>query len=175
MKKVILCLLLLSLISCSTSRIYHAEFNPVGRLGKENKNIITLNNPDEVAIYIKSSPEGFTLKENELQIEDGYDHTIIGEININKTTYSPESKRRMLLWGIPTFGYGALFMMRKPKEAKDRTIEALQAKAFEKGANAVIYCVINVSNDVTNGELTKAHIDGYGYGWAVVVNEKYLK
>jgi hypothetical protein len=154
MKKLFIILLLFSLQACSPLNL-RTEFNPVGRMDAFQNKPKAVNSYQDILVYLKSAPEGFTLKENELKIEEGFDHIILGEIKVF-------IKRP----------YDAITEI---INAKYKTIEELKQAAFEKGANAIIYCVTNISNDPSEAEFKRAVALGFGSGWAVIVQEKFLR
>jgi hypothetical protein len=77
------CVIALFLIGCF-------QFSPVSvnteftRVGAARSRPPAVDSHQKVRIFCKSSPRGFTLRENELQVEEGYRHVILGEL---KTRY----------------------------------------------------------------------------------------
>ncbi|MGM0568984.1 MAG: hypothetical protein ACQESB_07215, partial [Elusimicrobiota bacterium] len=110
--------------------------------------------------------DGFTLRENELQVSEGYDHEILGEIKIYHKKYSPG----VLSWifSIPTFGVSILAMQNRMFGSYDRNllINDLKKKSFEKGGNAVIYALTNVTGD---GKFKMNTTAPLARGWSVKV------
>jgi hypothetical protein len=135
------------------------EFNPVGRLNApQNETNKLVQKYEDIAVYLKSAPEGFTLKENELQVKDGYNHKVLGEVKVLLANPPEDSD-----W------------ISDYKKAKQYSKNELQKEAFERGANAIIYCVITTSDEPTQKEIDLALAIGFATGWAVIVEDKYLK
>ncbi len=156
MKKIILLLGFISLFmlqACTSAFQTMTEFNPVGRLDQSTIKGNIVSSVDDIAVYMKSSPEGFAVESELLHVEDGYAHKILGEIIIND--HKPSNLTRY-------------------ENAKQRTLQQLKQAAYDQGANAIIYCIVNVSNEPTWSEVIRARSIGLGTGWAVVVDEKYL-
>ena len=105
----------------------------------------------DVKVYYGTSPPGFTLRENELAVESGYSHQILGTI---KVLYED---------GSCYAGHGT----------KADLIRYLQESAFANGGNAVIYARSGLPDvQPKEGELCVPYGDeDFGGGWAVVLRE----
>ncbi len=152
MKKIIVILSLFLVSGCALK--LRSEFNPVGKYDSVLANKPIVSSHSEISIYLKSAPDGFTLKENELQVEEGYNHKVLGEVNIVHKS------------GFSDVGISHL---------KSQVVDKFKQSAYETGANAVIYCVVNVSEKSNRFETKRACTIGFGSGWAVIAEEKHLK
>lgn len=124
-------------------------FEPVGRLGAASDARPLVDTPDDVDVYMRSAPDGFTLAENEVSVEEGFRHEVRGLIRVG--------------YGGGSCNYGSL--------GQKDLIKEIQNKAHGVGANAVIY----LNSEWTEGtagyqRCTPGDPDPtYASGWAVVV------
>lgn len=107
-------------------------------------------NADQVEVFVKTAPEGFTLEKNELSVVEGYDHKILGVVKaVSKGGYCDISEVGM----------------------KD-VVKVLQEETAAHGGNAVIYVESKLSDPSTEGERCSRENYGgdryFGAGWAVV-------
>jgi len=106
--------------------------------------------PDQVEVFVKTAPEGFTLEKNELSVVEGYDHKILGVVKaVSKGGYCDISEVGM----------------------KD-VVKVLQQETAAHGGNAVIYVESKLSDPSTQSERCSPDSYGgdkyFGAGWAVI-------
>jgi len=107
---------------------------------------------ENVKVFYKSSPPGFTLKTNELTVEPGFSHQILGELRVTvqsgKECYAGTVNQAHVL-------------------------SVLQRKAHEVGGNAVIYAHSSISQAGMPQECGDARsANDFGGGWAVIVGSQ---
>jgi hypothetical protein len=142
-------LLLVVLTGCAAQ--LKSRFVPAGEYvsGQQTNASPSVGSPKEIKVFY-GPVEGFTLNEDELMVEKGFNHRILGYIKI-------------------VYDKG---MCDSGKADKNTVIQALQQSAFSHGANAVLYAHSNLTEnpdfwDVCNYMNKK---EGYGHGWAVIVS-----
>lgn len=135
---------------CSSISVRGA-FTPVGVYGQSQDATRSLDSVEDVKVYYKSAPDGFTLTNNEVEVEDGYGHTILGDI---KVIYES---------GFCDQGH----------IDQATIIRIMQETAHEKGANAVIFANSKLSQNPTRSRVCGVAKQGgtFGWGWAVRLNE----
>ena len=136
----------LGLTACNLSVIMRGTFEPVGEIGALPSGGEPLE-PEEVRVFAATAPDGFTLRDNELEVEEGYGHRVLG---IVRAIY----RRGNCLHGGPT-------------SSRD-VYSVLQEAAAAEGADAVIYATSRIPPDATPTDICQADGD-YGQGWAVLL------
>ena len=142
--------------ACVSTIELNAEYTPVGAQGTAHREQPTVASPHEVRVYYKSSPPGFTLGENELEVEPGFDHRILGELKVR--------------------GDGTVNDCGGEGSPGQKDVFAkLQAVAHAVGANAVIYAYSEVAQTGRFMDCRNAlERNEFGGGWAVVVSAEHL-
>jgi hypothetical protein len=104
---------------------------------------------EPVKVYYGTAPAGFTLRDNELKVEDGFAHRILGTVRV--------------VWDAGNCDHGGF--------SKKDVVEAMRRTAKERGGNAVIYASSHISDEprYVCGEVWGK--DDYGGGWVVVLAE----
>jgi hypothetical protein len=102
---------------------------------------------EPVKVYYGTAPAGFTLRDNELKVEDGFAHRILGTVRV--------------VWDKGNCDQGSF--------SKKDVVEAMRRTARERGGNAVIYASSHISDEprYVCGEIWGK--DDYGGGWVVVL------
>ncbi len=161
MKKVLLGIVCsMFLASCIPPLALKARFDRVGLVTGNEKNTATTP-PEDIKVYYGNSPEGFSLKENELKVEPGFSHRILGPVSVGDD-------------------YGSCYELDKYKPNISKSLENLvRDKASKVGANAVIYYSTDVTQDDTAGDFRRLCLKrrdrmnnleySYARGWAVVI------
>ena len=138
-----------------------AKYKEVGEIGSIENVVRAVDKPEDVRLFYANSPAGFSLKENELKVEDGFEHRILGTISIR-------------------YKDGHCIKMDQFSEnPRNDFFQLMRQKAFEKGANALIYVSSELSGDDDREEFKKLCNSraysgtqmelSYASGWAVVV------
>lgn len=153
----------ISVVACAAAPLsVNARFERIGLAGNQPAAISPkVESPNAIAVHLGSSPPGFSLRENELTVEQGYGHEILGTVSLRYaagTCFDPSS-----------FG---------PSPRK-HFLQLLTHKAHEKGANAIIYVTSELAEDATTQDLRNLCIErahsgsqfsrSYASGWAVVL------
>ena len=150
-----LCLRLLCIVTitgfvsgCHPALSFKTRFDAIGEYDGASSARPILGSPDEIRLFYESSPGGFSLKENELKVERGHNHEILGFIQV-------------------MYGYGFI----DSGDADKKTIiRELKKRAFSEGANAVIYVQsVLPENASAHDRLRVAWRRPWGTGWAVVL------
>ena len=147
---------------CYSEIKFKTRFDSVGQVGAQGATGHRTA-PEAVQLFYGSSPDGFSLADNELTVKEGFSHQILGpiELYIDKVRY----------WSDRT--------CRDQKANKEIVLEELRKAAAKQGANGVIYasselpaaedlgddnpCVVAIKVPVKEGKRA------VGYGWAVVI------
>jgi hypothetical protein len=109
---------------------------------------------DQVKVHFLAAPPGFSLKENELKVEDGFAHRILGRVAVR---------------------YEGGFCDVGPNAHKGREplIRIARDKTFEMGGNDLIYVTTDIPDNATVNDLCNALVHAHGRpvltGWAVIV------
>ena len=103
----------------------------------------------EVKIYF-GPVAGFSLNEDELSVEKGFGHTVVGYIKV-------------------VYDKG---MCDASEADKNTVVQKLQQAAFAHGANAVVYAHSNLGENPGFFDVCKYmnKREGYGHGWAVILS-----
>lgn len=164
MRATVLVALIATAVGCFTQPIrLRAEYTPMGPVGETQPVRTEARSPDNVRVWYKTSPDGFTLGENELQVEAGFQHIILGEIIVVRqdgycdlpleTVNTPDGRR---------YRY---------TNQRD-VLAALRQKASLIGANAVVYAYSNLKQKSERFDACqplRRPDQEYGGGWAVIV------
>jgi hypothetical protein len=126
------------------------RFVPVGEYVSTQQAKISplVGSPNEVKVFY-GPVDGFALKEDELIVEKGFNHKVLGHVKV-------------------VYDKG---MCDSSKANKYTVIQTLQRTAFSRGANAVIYAYSNLSETPGFWDVCKYmnKREGYGHGWAVIL------
>jgi hypothetical protein len=150
---------------CGSEVTLKARYDAIGKVGSAATPAPSVS-PEAVEVYYGSSPEGFSLAANELTVEEGYTHRVLGPIHvsIDKLVYGGSSCKEL-------------------KVGKDTVLDELRKAAAKQGANAVIYASSKFPDADEYGDhdnpceaaFRVEMEDGQrnvGYGWAVIVAAK---
>ena len=137
-----------------------AQFASVG-LEREGPPVPIVSSAADIAVHHGSSPNGFTLRDNELKVEPGYDHQILGTIQVRYD-------QGWCKWT-------------KPFEPNPRAalVELMREKALAKGANAIIYADSVLTEESSPEDLERICFErarssnllsaSFATGWAVIL------
>ncbi len=138
-----------------------AKFKEVGEIRSAEKIVFAVDKAEDVKIFYGNSPDGFSLKENELKVEDGFGHRILGTVEIRYKDGTCHKNDQF---------------SEKPRSDFFRL---MRQRAFEKGASALIYVSSELAGDDDLDEFRKLCNSraysgvqmefSYAIGWAVVV------
>jgi hypothetical protein len=136
----------LLLCSCLNPRTFGGRFDHVGEItsSADAAARTIVPNAEAVRVFYETAPAGFSLKDNELRVEAGYEHQVLGVVRVVPRT------------GNCVDG-GSI--------AKPEVIRLLRETAYQHGANAVIYAMS------VPDEQPRCTLDQVGSGWAVVLRE----
>jgi hypothetical protein len=136
-----------------------AEHRPVG-LGMPRTAKPSVASPDQVLVFHQNAPDGFTLRENELKVEAGYAHLILGTVEVH-------------------YASGYCHVVDDYMPNADFAVQRIvREQAFRSGANAnaVIYFESALRPNAPALDLTELcksrnHVGSAAYatGWFVVV------
>ncbi len=156
--------LLVSLSSCSAFGKFGVKAELV-RYGLQEGGKLEpiVSSEDDIKLYIGSSPSGFTLKDNELEVEEGYNHKIIGRIKGHTGNFEEDGQK-----------YYGHTCRRSKKNGSNTVYMWLKKAAYKGGANAIIFAYSTLPEEITGGSACYLAItnDDFGGGWAVVLAEK---
>jgi hypothetical protein len=135
------------LVGCNAIKM-HAELTPVGALDLPRSQVPIVPSAADVQVFYSSAPAGFTLRNNELQVETGYGHRIVGIIKLQRD----QGGRTCTL-------------------IQRDAMEALRQGAYLNGGNAVVYATSTLGQaDNPTACMQAAKISDFGSGWAVVLS-----
>ena len=142
-------LVLLSVSGCSAMTL-QSKYRAIGQYGTPQAAGPKVS-PDQVQVFMQSSPPGFTLEKNELTVVEGFDHRVLGVVKVqSKGGYCDISDVGM----------------------KD-VVALLQSETAARGGNAVIYAESTLSDPSSTQERCDPKSYGvrnhFGVGWAVVL------
>ena len=137
---------------CATPLSTRARFDTYGEYGSAQKAEPTAAGPDQVRVFMGTAPDGFSLRENELKVEPGFGHRILGRVRVvYKTGYCWDGG------------------------ATQRDVVAqMKAEAYQHGGDAIIYALSAIETSPTPGELCQSirDRDDLGAGWVVVLGNR---
>lgn len=136
-----------------------------------------------VRVYYLSSPDGFTLRDNELTVEEGYEHVVLGRIRLRPLERDDDwteeiggkehkisssclkaRDRRFEQWNITD--------TERERVNKNLILDLLREEAGKVGANAVIYAYSAIGETLNDSDCREAWEKGsFGGGWAVIIRE----
>jgi hypothetical protein len=132
--------------ACIAQTTMTPEFTPTGIVGADTSATIVARARD-VKVFYASSPPGFSLRDNELTVEPGYRHRILGILKLQ----------------LETAGICRLTQ----KDA----LNSLRREAYLNGANAVVYAITPLAREENRIACTNAgNESNFGTGWAVVID-----
>ena len=160
-KSVILFLVItISFLGCIPLQ-YKTGFNRIGEYQIKTKKKPIVKTPEEIKVYLNSSPDGFSLKENELKVEPGYKHKILGSLKVKYLNGSCSTG--------PNAG--------KPEVL----ITILKERAYKEGGNAIIYTYNHFPDDATQSDICRSISEkrqsrvitdfSFAGGWLVVLSK----
>jgi hypothetical protein len=146
-----------ALLSGCSAVALKARYDATGELGHSAPAAASVK-AEDVRVFYDSAPAGFSLKDNELKVEEGYQHKILGKVRVSS-------------------GGGSCDV--QPYVTKKAILSALRERAAREGANAVIYTSSSVPDGIDSAygsdgacsALATARRRGpdLGFGWAVVL------
>jgi hypothetical protein len=138
-------LLVCALAACGSTR---TRFDAYGRVGGGATSGPRAPSVDAVEVYYGTAPDGFSLRDNELTVEPGYDHRILGVAQVIAEGPCTSSEID-----------------------KVKVLEQLQRSAYDHGGTAVIYAHSNVSDTPVPSQRCEEikGKDNVGSGWVVVL------
>jgi hypothetical protein len=137
---------------CATPLTTRARFDTYGEYGAAKRTEPTAAGPDQVRVFMGTAPDGFSLRENELKVEPGFDHHVLGRVRVvYKTGYCWDG--------------GA---------TQRDVIAQMKAEAYHQGGDAIIYALSAIETSPTPGELCQSIRDreDLGAGWVVVLGDR---
>ena len=166
----------------STDYAMRARFDAYGNVDTLGKATPIVAKPEDVQVFYGTSPGGFTLRDNELKVEPGYGHRILGTVSARMvrveetsgaTTQSkPVETTHAVSCNDPNFYSSLRAEYGRPRYTKKDVVANLRQAAMERGGNAVIYVHSAVTDD---GELDATcraidDDDALAAGWIVVLD-----
>jgi hypothetical protein len=132
--------------ACFAQTTMTPEFTPTGIVGADTSVTIVASARD-VKVFYASSPPGFSLRDNELTVEPGYRHRILGILKLQ-------------------LGMAGVCSLTQ-KDA----LNSLQKVAYLHGANAVVYASTPLAREENQIACSNAVKESnFGTGWAVVLD-----
>jgi hypothetical protein len=116
----------------------------------------------DVRVFYGTAPAGFSLRDNELTVEPGFGHRILGTVRVEWTG-------ERACWGYrDTYDKRTTMPVTKPK-----AIEQMKAIAASQGGDAIIYVSSRISDEPLDGEvcslLREGHRGDLAAGWVVAL------
>jgi hypothetical protein len=125
------------------------RFDRYGNVDSQEEPRQAVATPADVEVFYGTSPGGFSLRDNELKVEAGYHHRILGTAVVVQ----------------------AGGKCGKGDAAKKDVIDQLRQAAFERGGNAVIYAISYLSDEPVDEDCKVVRARGsLGSGWVVLVD-----
>ncbi len=150
MRSPLLLVSLLLLLAGGCALRVKAVFEPTGLHGATASRSRIVTSPAEVQVFIRTSPDGFTLANNELEVQNGYSHKILGTVTVKydggECNFGPAGRRDL--------------------------IAAMQESAWSAGGNAVIYASTAWDEDTTgSSRCQESALDQqiFASGWVVAM------
>ncbi|MCP4445068.1 MAG: hypothetical protein GY811_06945 [Myxococcales bacterium] len=127
---------------------------------------VTRQTPETVKVYYKSSPKGFSLAQNELTVDDGYAHLVLGELKV-RTGISKNVKTGSEYDSVECY-------RSEHRPGQEHVLAALKKEAAARGANAVVYAYSELAQTSSRSECDRqAEANEFGGGWAVLVDTEH--
>jgi len=141
------------------------RFDATGEYHDGARAVPVVAKPEDVRVFYGSAPDGFTLRDNELRVEPGYTHRIVGTA---KVIPGPVHCDHEADDTANPGGYG-----------KRQVLAQLRTTAYENGGNAIIYAESYVANNPSprDGANRRERCDAlkrygrYGSAWVVVLGD----
>jgi hypothetical protein len=143
-----LALALAALSSCSGP--LRSRFDGYGNVDAVRDDGPSVGSAGQVQVFYGTAPAGFSLRDNELEVEDGHNHRILGTVQVLRDESCVGSRR-----------------------TKKDVIATLREVSYANGGNAVIYATSRISEQPEPGTVCDEigdHPD-IGGGWVVVLGE----
>lgn len=138
----------LALAACSAGPALRvrAFFEPVGKLGTSTSRERAVASAEDVGIYLRSAPPGFSRSGTEVTVQQGYRHQILGFIRV---------------------GYGGGWCSSGPV-GRTELLAVMKTRAFSEGGNAVVYAETTWTAATTGSARCSEDADPtYASGWVV--------
>ncbi|MEO0461435.1 MAG: hypothetical protein AAF219_11375 [Myxococcota bacterium] len=143
--------MLLTQSACGAAQL-DSHFQAYGELGAAKPSGPSVAAAEDVRVFMGMAPDGFSLRENELTVEEGYGHEVLGRVFATR--------------GLGLCDVGDI--------SPELVGEALRSAAFPTGANAVIYAQSDVAESASGAEqcqIIRNNGGRVGSGWAVQLKE----
>jgi hypothetical protein len=140
-------LALAALAGCSTP--LRSRFDGYGNVDASSRAAPAVGAAAHVQVFYGTAPDGFSLRDNELKVDGGHDHRILGTVQVLRDDGHCGVSQR----------------------TKQEVIAALREVAYANGGNAVIYATSRISAQATPRQVCEEiedHLD-IGSGWVVVL------
>jgi hypothetical protein len=140
-------LALAALAGCATP--LRSRFDGYGNVDVASRAAPSVGAAAQVQVFYGTAPAGFSLRDNELEVEAGHDHQILGTVQVLRDE-----------------GYCGV-----SQRTKQEVIATLREVAYANGGNAVIYVTSRISAQATPRQVCEEirdHLD-IGSGWVVVL------
>jgi hypothetical protein len=144
-----------SAAGCGASSRTMARFDRYGDVDKQAVATPRVAAVAEVKVYYGMAPEGFSLRDNELKAEAGYDHQILGPVVVYWNEHGPTCNE-------------------EPELTKRDVIAQLRTTAYQQGGNAVIYALSEIPDDPDKDLCWEVEGSKWplGRGWVVVAGAR---
>jgi hypothetical protein len=140
-------LALAALAGCATP--LRSRFDGYGNVDAVHRAAPSVGAAAQVQVFYGTAPEGFSLRDNELEVEAGHDHQILGTAQVLRDEGHCGVSQR----------------------SKQEVIATLREIAYANGGSAVIYATSRISAQATPRQVCEEirdHLD-IGSGWVVVL------
>lgn len=145
MKLAVLLVLVLALAACPSATL-RPEFTPIGPQRGAIAVAPVVASAEKVEVYFASAPAGFSLRENEVKVEAGFQHEILGIIKL-----WPDQRGECRL-------------------SQESAVSLMRKVGYEIGANAVIYMQSDLPQAGIPAQCSRVlAVGNAGEGWAVIV------
>ena len=137
------------------------RFDAVGEYRPMAKTTPRAASPRAVKVFYGTSPAGFSLRDNELKVEPGFGHQILGTVSVREGDQHCSNEQIGATSGAPI------------PYRKNDVIAQMQETAYEHGGTAVIYAESYLSDQADGDERCKVleRHAAYGNGWVVVLGD----
>jgi hypothetical protein len=143
--------LLLVAMLAGCGETLRARFEAFGNIDAARSAGPAVSSAGDVEVFYATAPAGFSLRDNELTVEPGHNHRILGSVRVLRSPGPCAST----------------------EFTKRDVLEHMRTGAFDNGGNAVVYAQSRIADDATPEERCNA-FEGeleVGAGWVVVVVE----
>ena len=142
-----------SAAGCGSSSRTVAHFDGYGDIDRQPLATPRVATPEQVKVYYRAAPEGFSLHDSVLEVEAGFDHQILGSIVVRWNDEGPPCSE-------------------PPPFTKYDVFAQMRATAHQLGGTAVIYARSAVPDNPDEDELCtwiEWNSPALGNAWVVVL------